>query len=186
MQSLIDDTKCFETIRSLRWPDGIHRPVCNSSEVSKQGRDDTQPHRQRYRCTACDRRFDDLTDTTLAGYHRPLRVWMLCLYRRASTSQTAKSRRSWIERGRRTADDGHLRAGMVGRNRRPPSWTRRGARGPHRGGSQGQPRGGGKKAVAADVVGSRASAGRGTRATEKPPILGMIQRGGEVVHSHAG
>ena len=36
--------------------------------------------RQRYRCSACGSRFDDLTGTALAGHHRPLRVWVLCLY----------------------------------------------------------------------------------------------------------
>jgi DNA-binding transcriptional regulator LsrR (DeoR family) len=38
------------------------------------------PDRQRYRCTACAGRFDDLTGTALAGRHQPLRVWVLCLY----------------------------------------------------------------------------------------------------------
>src|ERR687885_1767019 len=42
--------------------------------------DDTQPHRQRYRCKTCIGRFDDLTGTVLAGHHQPLRVWVLCLY----------------------------------------------------------------------------------------------------------
>ncbi len=57
--------------------------------------DDTQPHRQRYRCKACKGRFDDLTGLdaasrhlppgdryamVLAGHHQPLRVWVLCLY----------------------------------------------------------------------------------------------------------
>jgi methylated-DNA-[protein]-cysteine S-methyltransferase len=48
--------------------------------VARHGRDDTQPHRQRYRCTACLTRFDDRTGTALAGHHRPLRVWVLGLY----------------------------------------------------------------------------------------------------------
>jgi len=48
--------------------------------VARHGRDDTQPHRQRYRCTRCSTRFDDLTGTALAGHHQPLRVWVLCLY----------------------------------------------------------------------------------------------------------
>ena len=48
--------------------------------MARHGRDDKQPHRQRYRCTACNFRFDDLTGTALAGHHRPLRVWVLCLY----------------------------------------------------------------------------------------------------------
>ena len=80
IQSLIDDAKCFETVRALRWPDGVRCPTCDSSEVTKQGRDDTQPERQRYLCKSCRRRFDDLTDTIFAGHHQPLRVWILCLY----------------------------------------------------------------------------------------------------------
>ena len=48
--------------------------------MARHGRDGTQPHRQRYRCSACAARFDDLSGTVLAGHHRPLRVWVLCLY----------------------------------------------------------------------------------------------------------
>jgi transposase-like protein len=33
--------------------------------VTRHGHDDRQPERQRYRCTACQARFDDLTNTTL-------------------------------------------------------------------------------------------------------------------------
>jgi transposase-like protein len=80
IQSLIDDTKCFETVRALRWSDGVHCPACESSEITNQGRDDTQPERQRDLCQSCSRRFDDLTDTIFAGHHQPLRVWMVCLY----------------------------------------------------------------------------------------------------------
>jgi transposase-like protein len=80
IQSLIDDSKCFETVRALRWPDGIGCPTCDSPQVTKQGRDDTQPDRQRYLCKLCGRRFDDLTETIFAGHHQPLRVWILCLY----------------------------------------------------------------------------------------------------------
>ncbi len=36
--------------------------------------------RQKYECSACRRRFDDLTGTIFAGHHRPLRIWILCLY----------------------------------------------------------------------------------------------------------
>jgi transposase-like protein len=48
--------------------------------VARHGHDDIQRYRQRYRCGQCQCRFDDLTDTVLAGHHRPLRVWVLCLY----------------------------------------------------------------------------------------------------------
>src|ERR687898_108060 len=80
LSSLIDDAKCYELVRQHRWPDGVRCPHCQSAAAARHGRDDTQPHRQRYRCTACSSRFDDLTGTILAGHHQPLRVWVLCLY----------------------------------------------------------------------------------------------------------
>ena len=80
IQDLIDDAKCYETVRTMRWPDEVSCPHCSSAAVTKGGRDDTQPHRQRYQCHACRRRFDDLTGTIFAGHHRPLRTWITCLY----------------------------------------------------------------------------------------------------------
>ena len=80
LASLIDDAKCFAMVRQHRWPAGTRCPECGSDAVVRNGHDDTQPHRQRYRCQACASRFDDLTGTALAGHHQPLRVWVLCLY----------------------------------------------------------------------------------------------------------
>jgi transposase-like protein len=77
---ITDDAKCYEMVRHLRWPDGVRCPHCDSAHIVKQGRDDTEPQRQRYECRACGRRFDDLTDTIFAGHHQPLRVWILVLY----------------------------------------------------------------------------------------------------------
>jgi transposase-like protein len=79
IQALIDDVKCFETVRNRRWPDGVQCPTCDSAEVTTQGRDETPPERQRYRCQSGERRFDDVTDTLVAGHHQPLRVWIVCL-----------------------------------------------------------------------------------------------------------
>src|ERR671921_1790874 len=80
LSSLIDDAKCFALVRQQRWPGGVRCPGCGSGAVARYGSDDTQPHRQRYRCKRCAGRFDDLTGTVLAGHHQPLRVWILCLY----------------------------------------------------------------------------------------------------------
>ena len=80
LQNLLDDVKCYETVRRLRWPDGVRCPHCGAAAITKQGRDTTQPARQKYHCGRCHRRFDDLTETVLAGRHQPLRVWILCLY----------------------------------------------------------------------------------------------------------
>ncbi len=80
LSSLLDDAKCYELARQHRWPDGVRCPRCDGAPAARHGRDDVQPHRQRYRCTGCGSRFDDLTGTILAGRHQPLRVWVLCLY----------------------------------------------------------------------------------------------------------
>src|SRR5215212_6151282 len=80
LSGLLDDAKCFALVRQRRWPEGVRCPGCGSDAVIRNGCDDTQPHRQRYRCKACAGRFDDLTGTALAGHHQPLRVWVLCLY----------------------------------------------------------------------------------------------------------
>ncbi len=80
IKNLIDDSRCYQTVRELRWPDGAECPDCQSTQVTKRGCDDTEPARQRYACMDCHTRFDDLTDTIFAGHHQPLKVWVLCLY----------------------------------------------------------------------------------------------------------
>lgn len=80
LPALIDDAKCFALVRQHRWPEGVRCPFCASPAVIRDGCDETQPCRQRYRCKACAGRFDDLTATVRAGHHQPLRVWVLCLY----------------------------------------------------------------------------------------------------------
>ena len=90
---LIDDQKCFQTVRERRWPAGVRGPHCDSTQVTKRGFDDTQQDRQRYRCGGCEQEFDDLTGTVFAGHHQPLRVWVWCLYfmgLNLSNSQIAK------------------------------------------------------------------------------------------------
>ena len=80
LASLIEDAKCYETVRQSRWPQGVNCPKCECDEIIKRGKDETQPERQRYQCKGCSFHFDDLTDTIFAGHHQPLRVWILCLY----------------------------------------------------------------------------------------------------------
>ena len=80
LSALVDDAKCFALVRQYRWPEGVRCPACGGAAVARDGFDDRQAHRQRYRCKGCAGRFDDLTGTVLAGHHQPLRVWVLCLY----------------------------------------------------------------------------------------------------------
>lgn len=80
LASRLDDAKCFAMVCQHRWPEGVRCPGRDSGAVIRDGHDDTQMHRQRYRGKACASCLDDLTGTVLAGHHQPLRVWVLCLY----------------------------------------------------------------------------------------------------------
>jgi transposase-like protein len=80
IQNLMDDAKCYEVVRQLRWPEGIRCPVCGSALITKRGFHTHQKERQRYECQACHGQFDDLTETIFEGHHQPLKVWVLCLY----------------------------------------------------------------------------------------------------------
>ncbi|QVL47998.1 MAG: IS1595 family transposase [Thiocapsa sp.] len=182
IQNLVDDAKCFETVRALRWPEGVRCVHCASAEINKQGRDPTQPERQKYRCKDCGRWFDDLSETILAGHHQPLRTWVLCLYfmglnlsnrqigqelglHKDDAQRMTQQLREGIESkqslpvldGEVEADEVYVVAGHKGN----PEAVKKARKGRRR-----------------RLKGAR---GRGTLAKEKPPILGLIQRGGEVV-----
>src|SRR3954462_4346597 len=80
IRDLIDDAQCYETVPTMRWPDGVSCPHRSSAAVTKDGRDDTQPHRRRYHCHACRRRFDDRTGPIFPGHHQPRRTGLTCRY----------------------------------------------------------------------------------------------------------
>jgi transposase-like protein len=114
LSGLLDDAKCFALVRQLRWPEGVRCPGCGRDTVIRDGCDDTQPHRQRYRCKNCAGRFDDLTGTALAGHHQPLRVWVLCL---SFMGLNLSNRQIALELGLSPSDvqamTEHLRRGLV-------------------------------------------------------------------------
>jgi len=80
VQGLIDEARCYEFVRNLRWPEKVCCAHCDSGDVIKRGKDDTETHRQRYECKTCHKRFDDLTNTVFAGHHQPLKTWVIFLY----------------------------------------------------------------------------------------------------------
>jgi len=77
---LLDDAKCYEVLRGLRWPTGVQCPHCESSQISKQERDTTQAARQTYRCGGCGHHFDALAGTIFAALHQSLVAWIGWLY----------------------------------------------------------------------------------------------------------
>lgn len=181
IKKLIDSEQCFVTVRELRWPNGTDCPFCESDRVIKRGFDDRGPSKQRYECKDCGHRFDDLTGTIFAGHHQPLKVWILCLYfmgLNISNEQIAKELD--LDQSDVQEMTSQLREGVV---QKKPQTTLQGEVefdevyliAGHKGNSEAVQR----KGRSGRRNRLRGAWGRGTK--EKPPVFGMIQRGGEVV-----
>src|SRR3569832_1843477 len=50
LTNLLDEAKCYEVIRQLRWPEGVVCLHCSGRGVVRNGHDDRERHRQRYWC----------------------------------------------------------------------------------------------------------------------------------------
>ncbi|MEL7509981.1 MAG: transposase, partial [Cyanobacteria bacterium J06554_1] len=48
LSKLIDEDKCYETVRIMRWPEGVCCIECGSKSITKRGKRETYPARQRY------------------------------------------------------------------------------------------------------------------------------------------
>jgi len=80
LSNLIDENKCYEVVRAMRWAEGVSCVSCGAKNVTKRGKHSNHVNRQRYECGECGNHFDDLTGTIFAGRHRPLQSWIVCLY----------------------------------------------------------------------------------------------------------
>src|SRR4051794_7218450 len=181
LPSLIDDARCFELVRQHRWPGGVRCPHCEAANVARDGRDDAQPRRQRYRCGVWRplRRPDR---------HRPGRpppappaLGAVPVPDGPEPLQPADRPGAGPRRLRRA---GHDRGAAAGAHRQAPAGDpsgrgrdRRGLRGS---GPQREPGRGRQRGRPARRRRLRGAPGRGTLAKDKPPVLGLLQRGGEV------
>jgi len=183
IERLIDEAKCYELVRELRWATGVKCPHCGSTRINKRGFRQQQPHRQRYLCKHCYYPFDDLSQTVFAGHHQPLRLWVLCLYLMGlnlSNQQIAQELE--LNKDDVQVMTSHLRGSVV---EKKPSVILEGTVECDEvyviAGHKGHPeavRAQGRKGRRRRLKGCR---GRGTLRQEKPPIFGMLQRGGQVV-----
>jgi len=183
IHSLIDDAKCFETVRGIRWPDGVSCTKCSSTEVTRYGRDEIQPDRQRYHCKGCGSYFDDLTGTIFEGHHQPLRTWILCLYFMGlNLSNLQISAELGINKDDAQNMTRALRAGVIAKK---PSIQLGGEVECDEvyivAGHKGNPEAVKQKRRRGRRNRLKTARGRGTLAKEKPPIVGIIERSGQVV-----
>lgn len=179
LNDLIDEEKCDEEVRRMRWAHGPECPRCGSNEVVKRGRNHRQMACRRYSCRNCAKRFDELTGTLFMGRHQSLVVWFSYLY----LMGLKQSNRQIAEELGRNESDGQWmaeqwREGILKRRRMVRlSGVVECDDVDIIAGHKGHPE---------RIVGRPArrrlkgAPGRGTLAKDKPPIFGMIERGGEV------
>jgi transposase-like protein len=176
LTNLLDEAKCYEVIRQLRWPDGIVCLHCSGRGVVRNGHDDRERNRQRYLCKTCKYRFDDLTGTVLAGHHQPVSTWILGSY---FMGVNLSNRQIAHELGLCESDvqamTEVLRHGIVAKT---PDVVLSGdvefdelyVVAGHKGNPEAV------RAKGRDGRRNRLKGGRGTLEKEKPPIFGMIER----------
>ena len=183
IQKLIDDEKCYEEIRQMRWPERVSCPRCESTIVNKRGFHNRQAHRQRYDCQGCGRGFDDLTDTIFENHHQPVKVWILCLYFMGLNL----SNRQIASELNLDGDDVHAMTALLREGvavKKEPVVLRDKAEFDEVyivAGHKGQPEEVEKRNRTGRRRRLKGKRGRGTAESDKPPIFGMIQRGGQCV-----
>ncbi len=93
ISDLIDEAKCYEQLRALKWKNGIECLECGSLDVRKNGHDKGMEYRQRYVCKNCNKSFTDISDTVIASNHVPIQKWMICwlLKENMSNKEMAKA-----------------------------------------------------------------------------------------------
>jgi len=180
LQELIDESKVYATIRKLRWKSGCHCPFCSSTKIRKRGKNNRHQGCQRYQCQKCARRFDDVTGTVFSGRHQSITVWISYLYLlglNSSANPIAAELGLCASDSQRMAEQ--LRQGVVSRKQAvqltdkvecDEVYSVAGHKGIPTAINNRDPR-------RNRLKGAR---GRGTLATEKPPVFGMIQRNGQV------
>ncbi|HZS04731.1 MAG TPA: transposase [Blastocatellia bacterium] len=80
IDDLINDARCYQSVRQLRWPDGLRCVWCHSGNIRRRDIINDNASASATTAVACGSDFDDLTDTVFAHHHQPLRKWVLCLY----------------------------------------------------------------------------------------------------------
>ena len=71
-----DDKTASEWIASVRWPDGISCPRCQSENIQTETKHKTMP----YRCRSCRRYFSVKTGTAMENSNLGPQVWALASY----------------------------------------------------------------------------------------------------------
>lgn len=169
------EDECITALREVRWPRGIICPLCGSDAVVKHGKH--LKFYQRYLCKGCGRHFNDKTGTLFENSKLPLRVWFFTAFQmqyKVSVRELAKTLNvhyetafNMVKRLREGLHLHQLQEKLKGIVEMDEIYITAGLKGKM--GLRRSPRVRGLK-----------RRGRGTYTADKPPIVGMAERGGAV------
>ena len=181
----IDEAKCCDYLREVKWSKGLKCPRSGSTHVRRDGTKGRHSNIYHYECgeKGCGKKFDDRTGTIFSGSPQELKLWILVMWLislNLSNSQVAQELNMCIKVCSRMIEK--LRIGIIGKQTEPILSQEVEIDEVYVvAGHKGQP----KKVKEAGREGRRrrlkGARGRGTLKNEKPPILGMVQRGGELI-----
>jgi len=167
--------ECALVLRDVRWRWGVVCPRCGSRSVVRHGRH-LRVYR-RYLCKGCGRHFNDRTGTQFEDSKLPLRVWFFgafLMQYKVSVKEIAKTARisypTAFNVARTLRRDLYLSQlqerlkGIVELDEVYVTAGLKGKRGLHR----------------SQRVRGLKRRSRGTYEVDKPPIMGMVERGGAV------
>ncbi len=80
LEQLIDDAKCYQTIRDLHWPEASSSTKCCSIQFINPGNQAAYSYRTKYQSQTSGNQFYDVSGAIFESHHQPLRTWFVCLY----------------------------------------------------------------------------------------------------------
>ncbi|MGH2509812.1 MAG: IS1595 family transposase [Ktedonobacteraceae bacterium] len=157
MQKFNSEDRCREYIEALRWPSGICCTRCGSLSVSKIAK------RHQYDCNDCRYQFSPMAGTVFHDSHLPLTKWFLAVYLMCESKKGISACQI-----QRTLGIGYKAAWYLCHRIREAMKTNTSEKL--------------KGIVEADetFVGGRYDKRRKRPTYEKPCVVGVIERGGEV------
>ena len=176
--------ECYKKLREIRWPDGqVQCPRCSSNDCEQVGKAAGENLNQKYLCGSFGRYFNDLTGTMFKNSNLPLKSWMCSLYLMGLNTSNLQIAKELGVSGKTAQNKTRKLRTEVQENAPTPLLS---------GeveldevyvvaGHKGHPESVKKKGRKARRRRLKGAGGRGTLEKEKPSILAMIQRGGEVV-----
>lgn len=87
IEHYLGEKESAETLRQERWPDKIHCPFCNSTNIKQlKPANLNNKYVHKYLCLECNETFTDESGTEIEENVPPLHSWMFCWYLLGCTS----------------------------------------------------------------------------------------------------